>query len=39
MVLGLVQQIQQSLKYRGGWKGLLQHMYAVSLFNWLGGGY
>lgn len=27
MVWGVVRTVQQSLKYRGGWKGLLEHMY------------
>ena len=27
MVWGVVKNVQQSLKYRGGWKGLLEHMY------------
>lgn len=27
MVLGVIRNFQKSLKYRGGWKGLLEHMY------------
>lgn len=27
MVWGVIRTVQQSLKYRGGWKGLLEHMY------------
>ena len=30
MVYGLIRTVQASLKYRGGWKGLLEHMYTVS---------
>ena len=31
MVFGVIRNFQKSLKYRGGWKGLLEHMYTVSL--------
>ena len=30
MVYGVVRSFQAALKYRGGWKGLLEHMYTVS---------
>ena len=30
MVLSVSQNVRQALKYRGGWKGLFEHMYAVS---------
>ena len=30
MVYGLIRSIQAALKYRGGWKGLMEHMYTVS---------
>ena len=37
MVYGVIRNVQAALKYRGGWKGLLEHMYTVSyiiiLFN------
>lgn len=29
MVYGFVKSIQQAVKYRGGWKGLMEHMYSV----------
>lgn len=29
MVLSVIRNVQKSLKYRGGWKGLLDHMYTV----------
>jgi hypothetical protein len=32
MVLSVVKNFQQALKYRGGWRGLLEHMYTVSDF-------
>ena len=38
MVLGLVRTVQAAVKYRGGWKGLLEHMYTVSLFVFIGVG-
>jgi hypothetical protein len=31
MVLSVVRNFQHALKYRGGWRGLLEHMYTVSL--------
>ena len=31
MVFGMVKNVQAALKYRGGWKGLFQLMYTVSL--------
>ena len=31
MVYSVVKNFQKALKYRGGWKGLLEHMYTVSL--------
>ena len=39
MVYGVIRSVQAALKYRGGWKGLLEHMYTVSppIFA-LGGG-
>jgi len=30
MVYGLVKTFQAALKYRGGWRGLIEHMYTVS---------
>ncbi len=30
MVYGVIRNFQAALKYRGGWKGLLEHMYTVS---------
>jgi hypothetical protein len=30
MVYGVIQNFVQGLKYRGGWRGLLEHMYTVS---------
>ena len=30
MVLHIIRTVQASLKYRGGWKGLFEHMYTVS---------
>lgn len=30
MVYGVIRNVQAALKYRGGWKGLLEHMYTVS---------
>ena len=33
MVWGVVQNFRASLKYRGGWKGLIDHMYTVSESN------
>ena len=30
MVYGVIRNLQASLKYRGGWKGLFEHMYTVS---------
>jgi hypothetical protein len=29
MVWSVVSNFRQALKYRGGWKGLLEHMYSV----------
>jgi hypothetical protein len=29
MVYGVIQNFIQGLKYRGGWRGLLEHMYTV----------
>lgn len=31
MVYGIIRSVQAQLKYRGGWKGLWEHMYTVSL--------
>jgi len=31
MVYGVVKTFQAALKYRGGWRGLLEHMYTVSV--------
>jgi hypothetical protein len=31
MVWGIIQTFRSSLKYRGGWKGLLEHMYTVRI--------
>lgn len=31
MVLSIIRNVQKSLQYRGGWKGLLEHMYTVSI--------
>ena len=33
MVYHIIRTVQASLKYRGGWKGLFEHMYTVS--SWL----
>jgi len=33
MVYGIIRSVQAQLKYRGGWKGLWEHMYTVSLFS------
>jgi hypothetical protein len=30
MVYGVIRSVQAALKYRGGWKGLYEHMYTVS---------
>ena len=30
MVYSIIQNFRRSLKYRGGWKGLFEHMYTVS---------
>ena len=30
MVYSVIQNVRAALKYRGGWKGLLTHMYTVS---------
>jgi hypothetical protein len=30
MVLGIINNFKVALRYRGGWKGLLEHMYTVS---------
>jgi hypothetical protein len=30
MVWGLIETFRHSLKYRGGWQGLFNHMYTVS---------
>lgn len=30
MVWGIINNFKVSLRYRGGWKGLLEHMYTVS---------
>jgi hypothetical protein len=30
MVYSVIRNVQKALKYRGGWKGLLEHMYTVS---------
>lgn len=30
MVWGVIESVRHSLKYRGGWRGLFQHMYTVS---------
>jgi hypothetical protein len=30
MVVSIIQTFRNALKYRGGWRGLLEHMYAVS---------
>ena len=30
MVYGLIRSVQAAVKYRGGWKGLFEHMYTVS---------
>ena len=30
MVYGAVKTFQAALKYRGGWRGLIEHMYTVS---------
>lgn len=30
MVYGLIQSFRYALKYRGGWRGLIEHMYTVS---------
>ena len=38
MVYGLIRSVQASLKYRGGWKGLFEHMYTVSPPFMLAGG-
>ncbi len=32
MVYSVVKTFQAALKYRGGWRGLVEHMYTVSLF-------
>ena len=32
MVYGVIQNVKQALKMRGGWKGLLDHMYKVSSY-------
>jgi len=29
MVWSVIQNFKQSLKYRGGWRNLLEHMYTV----------
>ena len=29
MVYGVIMNFVQSAKYRGGWRGLLEHMYTV----------
>ena len=29
MVLSVIQNFSRALKYRGGWRGLLEHMYTV----------
>jgi len=29
MVYGVIMNVVQGLKYRGGWRGLLEHMYTV----------
>jgi hypothetical protein len=30
MVYAVIRSVQAALKYRGGWKGLFEHMYTVS---------
>jgi hypothetical protein len=35
MVYGVIQNFIQGLKYRGGWRGLLEHMYTVRTMRWL----
>lgn len=30
MVVSIIQNVRLGLKYRGGWRGLLEHMYTVS---------
>ena len=39
MVYGVIRSVQAALKYRGGWRGLLEHMYTVSgdRLNWHDG--
>ena len=32
MVYSVIQTFRLALKYRGGWRGLLEHMYTVSEF-------
>ena len=47
MVYGVIRSFQAALKYRGGWKGLLEHMYTVScsvsfavqVWSWIERGY
>jgi hypothetical protein len=31
MVWGVIQNVRFALKYRGGWRGLLEHMYTVGV--------
>ena len=35
MVLGVIRSVQAAVKYRGGWRGLMEHMYTVSFKNFL----
>jgi hypothetical protein len=36
MVYGVIRSVQAALKYRGGWRGLWEHMYTVSVVeNWV----
>jgi len=35
MVYGVIRNLQASLKYRGGWKGLFEHMYTVSYYQFV----
>jgi len=37
MVYSLVQNFRYALKYRGGWKGLFEHMYSVRTYGSLAG--